>query len=142
MYSKVETINKSPVTLYTPKITHLLLVDWANFTTKWVRKWPELYKSWATTKVPLHVMVYNRMTSDLPRELGLVFKFLNISANIDCAVRSPEGWAHRQKPAWQDEVAVYSQGQVLYLNKAIDEVQAALERKTGAKFDDFQSWKR
>ena len=61
---------------------------------------------------------------------------------MDCAVRSPEGWAHRQKPAWQDEVAVYSQDQVLYLNKAIDEVQAALEQKTGAKFDDFQSWKR
>ena len=61
---------------------------------------------------------------------------------MDCVMQSPEGFDHRQKQSWQDEVSVFSQEQVLFLNKAIDDVQAALEQRTGEKFDDFQAWKR
>ena len=104
--------------------------------------WPTLYKSWAASDVPLHVLVYSRMkTTDLRQELEHVFQFLNFSANIDCVMKSPEGWAHRKKESWQDELVVFTEKQVQFLNRAIDEVQAVLERKTGAKFDDFQAWK-
>ena len=101
-----------------------------------------LFKLWAASHLPIHVLTCSHMKSDLRRELDLVFQFLNVNANIHCALESPEGFDHRQKQSWQDKVAVFNKTQVRFLNNAIDEVQVALERKTGAKFDDFQAWKR
>ena len=110
-----------------------------------MEKWGGLYTYWAEDPTPLHVLLYSRLVTRLESELHGVFAFLNessITPRVDCAARSPEGGYHRDKPEWQQEAAVFSQYQKDTINQAIDDLQTALEAKTGLSMDDFQQWKR
>ncbi|XP_070198477.1 WSCD family member CG9164-like [Littorina saxatilis] len=107
--------------------------------------WKNLHLAWAKDNTSLHVLVYHRMVAHLEQELHNTLQFLNLSfvtPRIHCAVRKPEGYAHRKKPDWVEEMAVFSRTQRQSLNAAIDSVRKALLKKTGVDFADMDQWKR
>ena len=119
--------------------------EWPEFISQFMQRWQDLHLAWAEDMAPLHVLVYHRLVANPEAELRHIFHFMqepSIAPNVYCAVLEQEGVAHRKKPDWQKEVAVFNKTQRQFLNNAIDRVQNALHRKTKAEFGDFQTWKR
>ena len=137
--SETETLKKKPTFFF---FCHTV---WPPFVSSMMKRWRDLHLAWASDTAPLHVLVYHRLVAHLEPELRHVIHFLNepsITPSTHCAARAKEGVAHRKKEDWQKAAAVFSEQQRKFLNKSIDRVQRALQRKTGADFEDFQTWKR
>ena len=119
--------------------------EWPEFISQFMQRWQDLHLAWAEDMAPLHVLVYHRLVANPEAELRHIFHFMqepSITPNIHCATLAKEGPAHRKKPDWQKEAAVFNETQRQFLNNAIDRVQKALHRKTRADLGDFQTWKR
>ncbi|KAK7497209.1 hypothetical protein BaRGS_00011503 [Batillaria attramentaria] len=122
-----------------------VLLGWPTFVTMYMRRWRDIYTSWADSQVPVYVLVYHRLVTNLEEELRRLFRFLNepsVTPQISCVVQRREGSHHRKKKLEQMQLAVFSDQQVEYLDRAIMEVKLALERKTGKNFSDFTNWMR
>ncbi|XP_076456341.1 WSCD family member CG9164-like [Babylonia areolata] len=118
---------------------------WSRYVEGQMSMWLKFNWYWAKDGAPLHVLVYHRLVEHTDRELREVLHFLNESSirpTLHCATRHSEGWAHRKKPEWQKELAVFNSSQRTFLNVAIDRIRHALHAKTGHNFDDFERWKR
>ena len=107
--------------------------------------WENLTLAWTEQKLPMYVLIYDRLTSHLRQELENIIYFLNersIFPLIHCAERNSEGNAHRKRPDWQNKMAVFSIDQISYFNSAIDSVRKSLEVTTGKSFEEFRYWRR